>query len=71
MTPSQRGGNAGNGAIVEGDLDVTPGEVLHLYVGGMGDGIAGGFNGGGEGGSASSDANAGGGGGGASDIRAS
>ena len=63
------GGNAGNGAIVEGDLDVTPGDVLHLYVGGMGDGIAGGFNGGGEGGSAPSDANAGGGGGGASDIR--
>jgi hypothetical protein len=60
------GGPGGNGAIVESDLSVTPGQVLYVEVGGPGgsgdSGGAGGFNGGGNG-------NGGGGGGGASDIR--
>ena len=63
------GANAGNGAIIEGDLAVTPGEILLLYVGGMGTGTSGGFNGGGIGGTANNDSNAGGGGGGATDVR--
>ncbi len=63
------GANGGSGAIVEGDLDVVPGEVLEFWIGGEGIGALGGWNGGGNGGDANSDANAGGGGGGATDIR--
>jgi hypothetical protein len=57
----------GAAAEVGADLNVTPGQVLYVEVGGIGedsgDGGEGGFNGGAAGGSAS------GGGGGASDIR--
>ena len=60
------GGSGGDGALVTGILNVTPGQVLQVYVGGMGGVTAGGFNGGGAGqpGIVGS-----GGGGGASDIR--
>ncbi|MHB1836703.1 MAG: glycine-rich protein, partial [Solirubrobacteraceae bacterium] len=66
------GGVGGFGAKVTGDLDVTPGQTLYVYVGGAGGNVAntgdpggaGGFNGGGAGGSIG-----GGGGGGASDVR--
>ena len=60
-------GAGGAAARVGGDLSVTPGQTLHVVVGGVGqDGVGqtGGFNGGGDGG-----ANAGAGGGGASDVR--
>lgn len=57
----------GPGAIVSGVVDVDPGELLYVEVGGMGTNPAGGFNGGGSG------AVGGGaswvGGGGASDVR--
>jgi|GEM_PF-1303027 len=60
------GGQGGLPAVVTGDLEVAPGEVLYLEVGGNGEdqseGGEGGFNGGGGGLGA-------GGGGGASDIR--
>jgi gliding motility-associated-like protein len=60
----QSGTNTDNkGAFAEGDLAVTPGEVLTINVGGQPTGIAGGFNGGGNG-----ETN-GVGGGGASDVR--
>jgi hypothetical protein len=59
--------SGGAGAEVSADLAVTPGQVLHVEVGGTGEdsgeGGEGGFNGGAAGGSAS------GGGGGASDLR--
>ncbi len=61
------GANAGlgaNGGEATGTLAVTPGQVLNLYVGGAGNGVTGGFNGGANGGNQD-----GGGGGGASDIR--
>jgi hypothetical protein len=67
------GGIGGNGGRVTGTLSVTPGQVLHIYVGGMGgNGVqsqasAGGFNGGGS--VPSGGSQVGGGGGGASDIR--
>lgn len=66
-----RGGgtNGGNGATIEGDLDVIPGEVLEFWLGGAGNMETGGWNGGGDGGSADTEFNTGGGGGGASDIR--
>jgi len=64
------GNNAGQGATVTGTLNVAPGQVLRIYVGGAGNcPNAGGFNGGGNGASANTTANAGCGGGGASDIR--
>jgi hypothetical protein len=60
------GGSGGLPAVVTGDLEVAPGEVLYLEVGGNGEdqseGGEGGFNGGGDGPGS-------GGGGGASDIR--
>ncbi|HET7454952.1 MAG TPA: glycine-rich protein [Solirubrobacterales bacterium] len=60
------GGAGGAAAVVTGDLEVTPGQVLYLEVGGNGEdqieGGVGGFNGGGS-------ASGGGGGGGATDIR--
>jgi hypothetical protein len=73
-------GTGGLGARVQATLAVTPGEVLHVVVGGDGlgggqggDGGAGGFNGGAVAGSTTYGANdiqgGGGGGGGASDIR--
>ncbi len=59
------GATGGAGALVNGELKVTPGETLYLEVGGNGTIGAGGFNGGGtaQGGA--------GGGGGATDIRTS
>lgn len=66
----------GNGGRVQGTITVTPGQVLQVYVGGVGSngstGVAGagGFNGGGLGGLYSG-SYSGGGGGGASDIRTS
>ncbi len=54
----------GNGGRVVTNLQVTPGETLWVYVGGQGQSLIGGWNGGG----ASSDLNSRG-GGGASDIR--
>lgn len=62
------GGNAGDGAVVTATIDVTPGEVLQINVGGAGNCNGPGFNGGGTGGNAGG-ANAGCGGGGASDIQ--
>jgi fibronectin-binding autotransporter adhesin len=66
----------GLGAKVEGDLTVTPGETLHVVVGGNATGQTAGFNGGGEGGNGNDegfggarDGALGYGGGGASDIR--
>uniref|UniRef100_UPI0026243364 glycine-rich protein n=1 Tax=uncultured Pontibacter sp. TaxID=453356 RepID=UPI0026243364 len=57
----------GLGGYAKGELTVTPGQVLKIYVGGAGGaGNSGGFNGGGRGGS---DANTTSTGGGASDIR--
>jgi len=55
----------GLGGFVTGTLQVTPGTVLFIAVGGMGGSPEGGWNGGGDG------VNNGGGGGGASDIRLS
>ncbi|MDD3877904.1 MAG: PKD domain-containing protein [Bacteroidales bacterium] len=68
---SKGGGSfAGNGATVTGTLNVTPGQVLQINVGGSGNCPgAGGFNGGGSGAAANTTANGGCGGGGASDIR--
>lgn len=54
---------SGRGAIVSGSLSVTPGQVLYVEVGGVGQSTGGGFNGGGNDGSFSR------GGGGASDVR--
>ncbi len=67
-------GGSGLGSQLVGTLQVTPGETLYLYVGGMGSNTGtGGFNGGGAGGNgqAGSGCSGGpaGGGGGASDIR--
>lgn len=67
------GGTApgGFGAVAMGDVDVTPGDVLYVNVGGNGApgdaGGAGGFNGGGSSGEPAG--SRGGGGGGASDVR--
>ncbi len=62
----------GKGAYVSGELKVTPGEVLYIYVGGQGNneetfsqGSEGGWNGGGNGGSGVYGSS----GGGASDVR--
>jgi hypothetical protein len=60
----------GKGGKVTGDLAVTPGTTLYIYVGGGGAiSNAGGFNGGGNGGNTTCAAALGGGGGGASDVR--
>lgn len=74
--PGFEGSDGGHRGTVEADLAVTPGEVLHVMVGGAGIagnslvGIsgAGGFNGGGSSGPGPS-TQRGGGGGGATDIR--
>lgn len=58
------GGTGGLGSSASGVLNVTPGQVLNVFVGGQGVAPAGGFNGGGNGGSTNA-----GGGGGASDVR--
>lgn len=58
------GGTGALGGYAEGWLLVSPGDVLNVFVGGMGTGAMGGFNGGGNGGSQDA-----GGGGGASDVR--
>ncbi len=59
----------GNGGYSSGILTVTPGQVLNIYVGGVGNsGNLGGFNGGGLGGTNASTTSTGG---GASDVRVS
>lgn len=63
------GPNGGNGARVQANLNVTPGQVLEIRVGGMGSCPAAGWNGGGAGSTASGAGNESCGGGGASDIR--
>jgi hypothetical protein len=62
----------GLGGRATADIEVTPGETLHVVVGGMGepDGF-GGFNGGGDAGEPDNEGPYGGGGGGASDVRRS
>jgi hypothetical protein len=57
------GGFGGLGGYASGTLDVTPGQVLNIFVGGAGTTLAG-FNGGGNGGSQNAGA-----GGGATDVR--
>lgn len=59
----------GNGATVNATLNVTPGQVLEIRVGGLGGCPGAGYNGGGVGKAANVAANASCGGGGASDIR--
>ena len=61
---SSLGGTGGRGSRATGILNVTPGQVLNLFVGGRGGTPTGGYNGGGIGGSVNA-----GGGGGASDVR--
>jgi gliding motility-associated-like protein len=66
------GTNGGNGAVVQGSLAVTPGQVLNIYCGGMGTqgAASGGWNGGGTGHNSTGSATyRSWGGGGASDIR--
>lgn len=63
------GTNGGNGARVQANLNVTPGQVLEIRVGGMGSCPGAGWNGGGAGSTASGAGNESCGGGGASDIR--
>ncbi len=58
---------AGRGAVVSGVVDVTPGQVLYVEVGGAGGSPAGGFNGGGDSGVRNGINVSGG--GGASDVR--
>ena len=74
--PNGGDGNGGLGGFATGDLAVTPGQVLNIYVGGQGaiappfPGFGGaGYNGGGNGASGYSAGWLGGGGGGASDVR--
>ena len=66
-TPSS-GGAGGDGARVEGDLAVTPGATLSVYVGCPASGRIGGFNGGGTANTTQYGGH-GAGGGGASDVR--
>ena len=61
--------NGGNGAIINGFLNVVPGQTIQLNVGGEGACPASGYNGGGSGSNANNQANASCGGGGASDLR--
>ncbi len=70
------GGLGGHGMQVSGDIAVTPGQCLYLYVGGNGQaGVfdetsgAGGYNGGGHGGGDGDVQNYAGGGGGETDLR--
>ena len=63
------GTNGGNGALITGDINVTPGQTLQIKVGGEGSCPNAGFNGGGLGTSANTTSNGGCGGGGATDIR--
>ncbi|MCE2790132.1 MAG: hypothetical protein LW630_09500, partial [Saprospiraceae bacterium] len=58
------GGNGGKGSKVTGNLTVTGGSTLNIFVGGAASGVTGGYNGGAAGGSSLA-----GGGGGASDVR--
>ncbi len=58
------GGFGGLGGTVTATMNVTPGQILNIFVGGAGAQGIGGFNGGGNGGSQNA-----GGGGGATDIR--
>lgn len=69
--PNNQGNVAGGlGGYANGDLAVTPGQVLYIYVGGGWDGgVMGGYNGGGNAGTSNCAAAQGGGGGGASDVR--
>jgi len=64
-------GTAGGlGGRSSGNLAVSPGDILYIYVGGRGNGrTGGGFNGGGSGGSGWMASNDGGRGGGGSDVR--
>lgn len=62
------GGTGGLGATVTGTINVVPGQVIQIMVGGQGACPGAGFNGGGAGGSAPNAANAGCGGGGASSV---
>ena len=54
VSGAKGGASGGNGGRVQGAMSVTPGEVLNIYVGGMGGAhvtnSAGGYNGGGTGG---------------------
>lgn len=62
-----QGGNSGAaGGYAKGDLSVSPGQVLYLYVGGQGGNPSGGWNGGGTGHSSMTTS---GGGGGGTDVR--
>lgn len=63
------GASGGYGAFVSGTINVTPGQVLQINVGGQGGNTFGGYNGGGNGASSSSEENNSYGGGGSSDIR--
>src|SRR5690606_6251032 len=66
------GGNTGgNGATVTATINVVPGQILQVNVGGTGNCPGAGWNGGGQGPNASGFGNAACGGGGASDIRLS
>jgi gliding motility-associated-like protein len=65
------GSGSGQGAIVNGTLDVTPGQTLYINVGGQGSATSGGFNGGGAAAEANTFAGGSFGGGGASDINTS
>lgn len=63
------GGAAGLGnRVVGGWSNLTPGQIIYVYVGGAASGATGGFNGGGNG-VALNDLNPSGGGGGATDVR--
>lgn len=59
----------GKGGYVKGNLSVISGEILQIYIGGQGEVMAGGWNGGGSAGYLDGYELQGGGGGGASDIR--
>jgi gliding motility-associated-like protein len=61
--------NGGNGATVTGTFAVNPGDILEIYVGGMGSCPGAGYNGGGAGATATGAGNESCGGGGASDVR--
>jgi gliding motility-associated-like protein len=65
------GVNGGNGARINACIAVQPGDILYLYVGGMGTqgAASGGWNGGGTGQASQGNGQASWGGGGASDIR--
>jgi len=71
VSGAQGGGSSGLGATYVQTIGVTPGQILNLYVGGMGNsgaGTAGGYNGGGQAGGNYGNEGSGG---GASDIRVS